>query len=35
MRRRIFTGLVAAGIAAGLAWVIAPFTDIWGRKVTG
>ena len=35
MRRRIFTGLVATGIAAGLAWVIAPFTDIWGRKVTG
>jgi hypothetical protein len=32
MKRRIFRGLVAVGIGAGVAWVIAPLTDIWSRE---
>ena len=31
MRRRVFVGLVVFGVSAGVAWVIAPFTDIWER----
>ena len=31
MKRRIFRGLVAVGITAGVAWVIAPLADIWSR----
>ena len=32
MKRRIFWGLVAVGITAGVAWVIAPLTDTWSRE---
>jgi hypothetical protein len=38
MRRRFLAGLVAASVAARVAWVIAPFADLWvastclGRK---
>jgi hypothetical protein len=31
MNRGVFAGLVA-GVAAGVAWVLAPLTDIWGRQ---